>query len=65
MSLEILKYPHQVLREVAKEVTKDEINYDLRTTIAEMRELMLKAGGIGLAAIQVGIKKDSLSCTIT
>ncbi|ALB02128.1 hypothetical protein ACH24_05905 [Francisella persica ATCC VR-331] len=57
MSLEILKYPHQVLREVAKEVTKDEINYDLRTTIAEMRELMLKAGGIGLAAIQVGIKK--------
>lgn len=65
MSLEILKYPHPVLKEVAKEVTKDEINDDLRATIAEMRELMLEANGVGLAAIQVGIKKDSLSCTIT
>ena len=57
MSLEILKYPHPVLKKVAKEVTKDEINDDLRTTIAEMRELMLEANGVGLAAIQVGIKK--------
>ena len=57
MSLEILKYPHPVLKEVAKEVTKDEINDDLRATIAEMRELMFEAGGVGLAAIQVGIKK--------
>ncbi|ORM38857.1 hypothetical protein A2G94_02520 [Francisella endosymbiont of Ornithodoros moubata] len=57
MSLEILKYPHPVLKEVAKEVTKDEINDDLRATIVEMRELMFEAGGVGLAAIQVGIKK--------
>ncbi|ABI82122.1 peptide deformylase [Francisella tularensis] len=57
MSLEILKYPHPVLKEVAKEVTKDEINDDLRATIAEMHELMLEANGVGLAAIQVGIKK--------
>ncbi|EDN35476.1 peptide deformylase [Francisella tularensis subsp. novicida] len=57
MSLEILNYPHPVLKEVAKEVTKDEINDDLRATIAEMRELMLEANGVGLAAIQVGIKK--------
>ena len=57
MSLEILKYPHPVFKEVAKEVTKDEINDDLRATIAEMRELMFKACGVGLAAIQVGIKK--------
>ncbi|OIN83567.1 peptide deformylase [Francisella sp. TX07-6608] len=57
MSLEILNYPHPVLKEFAKEVTKDEINDDLRATIAEMRELMLEANGVGLAAIQVGIKK--------
>ncbi|WP_161645767.1 peptide deformylase [Francisella tularensis] len=57
MSLEILKYPHPVLKEVAKEVTKDEINDDLRATIAEMHELMLETNGVGLAAIQVGIKK--------
>lgn len=57
MSLEILKYPHPVLKEVAKEVTKDEINNDLCATIVKMRELMFEAGGVGLAAIQVGIKK--------
>ena len=57
MPLQILKYPHPVLKEVAKEVTKEEINDDLRATFAEMRELMNEAGGVGLAAIQVGIKK--------
>ncbi|MFV9984744.1 MAG: peptide deformylase [Francisella endosymbiont of Hyalomma asiaticum] len=57
MSLEILKYPHPVLKEIAKEVTKDEINDDLYATIVKMRELMFEAGGVGLAAIQVGIKK--------
>jgi peptide deformylase len=57
MPLQILQYPHPVLKEVAKEVTKEEINDELRATFAEMRELMNEAGGVGLAAIQVGIKK--------
>ncbi len=57
MPLQILKYPHPVLKEKAKEVAKEEINDDLRTTFDEMRELMNEAGGVGLAAIQVGIKK--------
>ncbi len=57
MPLQILKYPHPVLKEKAKEVTKEEINDELRATFAEMRELMNEAGGVGLAAIQVGIKK--------
>lgn len=57
MSLEILKYPHPILKEVAKEVTKEEINDDFRATIAEMKEMMLEANGVGLAAVQVGIKK--------
>lgn len=57
MSLQILKYPHPVLKEKAKEVTKDEINDELRAIFDEMRELMVEASGVGLAAIQVGIKK--------
>ena len=57
MSLEILKYPHPVLKEVTEEVKKEEINDQLRATLGEMREMMLEANGAGLAAIQLGIKK--------
>ncbi len=57
MSLEILKYPHPILKEVAQDVLLEEINDDFRATIAEMAELMIEANGVGLAAIQVGIKK--------
>ncbi|AJI53831.1 peptide deformylase [Francisella philomiragia] len=57
MSLEILKYPHPILKEIAQEVLQEEINDDFRATIAEMSELMIEANGVGLAAIQVGIKK--------
>ncbi|MED7819533.1 MULTISPECIES: peptide deformylase [unclassified Francisella] len=57
MSLQILKYPHPVLKEVAEEVKKEEINDQLRETLDEMRDMMLEASGVGLAAIQVGIKK--------
>lgn len=57
MSLEILKYPHPILKEIAQEVLQEEINDDFRATIAEMSELMIDANGVGLAAIQVGIKK--------
>jgi peptide deformylase len=57
MPLKILEYPHPVLKEVAKEVKKEEINDEFRATIAKMSELMQDANGVGLAAIQVGIKK--------
>ncbi|MBK2105598.1 peptide deformylase [Francisella philomiragia] len=57
MSLEILKYPHPILKEIAQEVSLEEIDDDFRATIAEMTELMIEANGVGLAAIQVGIKK--------
>lgn len=57
MPLEILKYPHPTLKEVAKEVQKEEINDEFRATIAEMKEIMVEANGVGLAAIQVGIQK--------
>ena len=57
MPLTILKYPHPTLKEVAKEVAKEDIDSDMRAIFKEMRNLMDEASGGGLAAIQVGIKK--------
>tara|TARA_B110000977_G_C10842959_1_gene402783 strand:- start:50 stop:565 length:516 start_codon:yes stop_codon:yes gene_type:complete len=57
MSLSILKYPHPVLKEVAVAVTKDEINDEMRAIFQEMSVLMRESEGVGLAAVQVGIKK--------
>ena len=56
MSLEILQYPHSVLKEKAEAVKIEEIK-DLKNTFEEMISLMKEANGMGLAAIQVGIKK--------
>ncbi|APC97907.1 peptide deformylase [Francisella frigiditurris] len=57
MALEILEYPHPFLKEVAEPVSKEEINDSLREIFNEMAGLMDDARGVGLAAIQVGIKK--------
>lgn len=57
MPLQILKYPHKTLTEVAASVEASEINDELRAQIAEMKELMHDHNGMGLAAVQVGIKK--------
>lgn len=51
--LEILKYPDQRLREIAKEV--DDINDDIKKIATSMIETMYHAKGIGLAGPQVGI----------
>jgi peptide deformylase len=50
---EILKYPHPVLKERAREV--DQIDGELKRLIQDMTETMYDAGGVGLAAPQVGI----------
>ncbi|MFC4892798.1 peptide deformylase [Pseudofrancisella aestuarii] len=57
MALEILEYPHPFLKEVAESISKEEINDSLREVFNEMAGLMDDARGVGLAAIQVGIKK--------
>jgi len=57
MILEILKYPHPILKKIAKEVDKKEINDELREVFSQMKSLMRKAYGVGLAANQVGITK--------
>ncbi len=50
--LEILKYPHPTLKKRSESVGR--INDEVQTLIRDMRETMYAAGGIGLAACQVG-----------
>ncbi len=52
---EILKYPHPVLKKRSREV--DQIDGELTQLIRDMTETMYDAGGVGLAAPQVGISR--------
>ena len=53
---EILKLGNPILRHTAKEVSKEEIlSENIQNLIDEMWNVMEKAGGIGLAAPQIGI----------
>ena len=52
---EILKYPHPVLKGRSREV--DQIDGELKSLIQDMTETMYDAGGVGLAAPQVGISR--------
>ena len=51
----IVKYGNPVLREKCREVT--EFDEHLATLLDDMKETMLSADGVGLAAPQVGIIK--------
>lgn len=53
--LEIIQFPHPVLRRRAKEIT--EIDERIVKLAREMAETMYKAPGIGLAAPQVGVSE--------
>jgi len=53
--LEILKYPHPVLKKRSEEVI--EIDEEVKKLIHDMRETMYGAGGVGLAACQVGVSR--------
>jgi peptide deformylase len=53
--LEILKYPHPALKKRSETVSR--IDEDVKKLIHEMRETMYAAGGIGLAACQVGVTR--------
>jgi peptide deformylase len=53
--LEILKYPHPVLKKRSEVVSR--IDEKVNTLIHDMKETMIKAGGIGLAACQVGVSR--------
>ncbi len=53
--LEIVKYPHPALKKRSETVTL--IDEDVRRLVSDMRETMHAAGGIGLAACQVGVSR--------
>ncbi len=53
--LEILKYPHPILKKRSEEV--DRIDGEVKKLIYDMAETMYEANGIGLAACQVGIPR--------
>jgi len=51
--LEILKYPHPLLKSRSQEIEK--IDENIRKLIQDMAETMYDANGVGLAACQVGV----------
>jgi peptide deformylase len=53
--LEILKYPHPVLKKRCEAV--GQIDEEVRKLIDDMRETMYRASGVGLAACQVGVSR--------
>ncbi|MGL4513921.1 MAG: peptide deformylase [Lacipirellulaceae bacterium] len=53
MSLEVVLYPHPVLRHVSKPLKR--VDKQVREWVAEMFDLMYEHEGIGLAANQVGL----------
>jgi len=55
--LEIVNYPDPVLLAVGKPLGDDEFNGDLEALVSDMFATMEKAGGVGLAAPQVGVSK--------
>jgi peptide deformylase len=54
-ALEILKYPHPILKKRSEVV--NQINKEVKKLIQDMRETMYQAGGVGLAACQVGVPR--------
>jgi peptide deformylase len=55
--LKIVHYPEPVLLTVGQPVAGEEFSPDLAKTIEDMFATMYSAGGVGLAAPQVGISK--------
>jgi len=55
--LEIVTYPDPVLLTVGKPVDAEDLENGLSDTVERMFETMYEAGGVGLAAPQVGISK--------
>ncbi len=55
--LRIVHYPEPVLLAVGKPVTEERFEAGISETIEDMFQTMYKAGGVGLAAPQVGISE--------
>lgn len=55
--LRIVHYPEPVLITVAKPLSEEDFGNGLQNTVDDMFETMYEAGGVGLAAPQVGISQ--------
>ena|SRR5438876_7444536 len=55
--LEIVHYPDPILLTVAKPVAEDEFTGDLERLVEDMFATMTDAGGVGLAAPQIGVSR--------
>ena len=55
--MRIVHYPEPVLLSVGKPVGDDEFGGEIERTVADMFETMRDAGGVGLAAPQVGLSQ--------
>jgi peptide deformylase len=55
--LKIVHYPEPVLLTVGKPVAAEDFDQDIGQIVSSMFETMYEAGGVGLAAPQVGISK--------
>ncbi len=62
MIREILVYPNPILRKPSTDITK--FDKDLHTLLDDMNETMLKFGGVGLAAVQIGVLSNVLIINI-
>jgi peptide deformylase len=62
MVREILTYPNPILRKKSRDV--EAFNEELHTLLDDMNDTMLDAGGVGLAAIQIGIDLNILIINI-
>jgi len=56
--------PDKVLREVSNEVREDEFGEDLNSFLETMTSVMNENNGVGLAAIQIGVKKRIIVANI-
>ena len=62
MRREIVTYPNPILRKKSKNV--EVFDQELHTLLDDMNETMTKAGGVGLAAIQIAIPLNILTINI-
>ena len=62
MIKEILKYPNPILRKVSQDIV--EFDEELHTLLDDMNDTLIESGGVGLAAVQIGIIKNVLIINI-
>lgn len=63
MKYEILKDDHPILRQKASLV--DNFDSEIKSLVENMKETMFSAGGIGLAAPQIGISKKIITVLLS